>query len=130
MNKDNNIKTGLRCEVYRAKGYEDCSYDGISSRCDTVTLIGDGVDGPFEPDAKAPAVRLIRRDIDGIYVHAEPDLTHPSNAYELERIGHYNPWFMAGGCLLYSHDSRFRKAVGHSYAISLHDRVERDYSYG
>lgn len=70
--------------------------------------------GPFPPTDDAPAVRLVRRNIGGeIYVHAEPVAPCPPNACR-----------MAGGTFIYSCDSRFSEAVGHSYPISLHDRDE------
>lgn len=47
-----------------------------------------------------------------------------SYAAELARIGNPNPWFMAGGTLLDSCDSRFAQATGHSYAINFHDRCD------
>ena len=118
--------TGITCQIFTAPLFKECAAGGISSRVQKVTLIGDGVSGPFEPAPDAPAVRLVRRTFGGVeYVHAEPDLSHPSNLVELERIGSTCPWFMAGGALLNSSDSRFREATGHSYPISLHDRVEK-----
>lgn len=101
---------GLICEIFRWH-LGECSNGGLSSRVQAVTLID--ADGPFAPTDDRPAVRLVRRQLEGgEYVHAEPITDRPK------------PWFMAGGTFIFSHDSRWRDAVGHSYPISLHDRVE------
>ena len=74
----------------------------------------DATYGPFTPSDDAPAVRLVRRRIGGEeYIHAEPVDPCPSGACR-----------MAGGTFIYSCDSRYREAVGHSYPVSLHDRHE------
>ncbi len=104
---------GLLCEIFRPS-YGDCSAGGISSRFKSVTLMD--ADGPFEPTDDAPAVRLVRRKIypgEPEYVHAEPVEPCPGGACR-----------MAGGTFIYSCDSRFHEAVGHSYPVSLHDRHE------
>ena len=125
MKNEHEIVKGLHCQIYRSDLMGGCASGGISERVKNVTLIGDGVDGVFEPSVDAPAVKLVKRNIDGIYVHAEPDLTHATNATELARIGTETPWLMAGGTFIYSCDSRFGQAVGHSQPISLHDRFEK-----
>lgn len=104
--------TGLRCDIFRWS-LGECSAGGISSRVKTVTLM-DAANGPFEPSADAPAVKLVKRNIGGeIYVHAEPVEPCPAGACR-----------MAGGTFIHTCDSRYREAVGHSYPISLHDREE------
>lgn len=45
---------GLHCSIIGT----DCTNGGVTSGRKSVTLIGDGVSGPFAPDAEAPAVML------------------------------------------------------------------------
>lgn len=106
------MKTGIHCYIYRSD-LGECSLSGISSKTNTVTLIDPAVNiGPFAATEDAPAVRLVRRTFNGeVYVHAEPVIEK-------------TPCFMAGGTFIYSCDSRFHETVGHSYPVSLHDRVE------
>lgn len=100
---------GLRASIYTDE-IGECSNGGISSRVKYVTIVGDGIPEIFTADDKAPAVKIVRRVIWGKpYVHAEP-VDQPE--------GTAGP--MAGGCFIYSSDSRFP----HQYPISLHDRFE------
>lgn len=46
---------GLHCSVIGT----DCTNGGVTSGRKSVTLVADGVDGPFEPDDRAPEVALI-----------------------------------------------------------------------
>lgn len=92
----------------------DCSLHGISTKTETVVLID--ANGPFQPTTDMPAVKLVKRNIGGgIYVHAVP-------VWEAGKEP--KGCVMAGGCFIYSCDSRFHKAVGHSQPIALHDRYE------
>ena len=45
---------GLHCSVIGS----DCTNGGVTSGRDSVTLVGDGIRGPFEPSAECPEVRL------------------------------------------------------------------------
>lgn len=49
---------GLHCSVLRCGQYRDGSNGGATANVNSVTLIGDGVRGPFEPDEDAPALWL------------------------------------------------------------------------
>ena len=107
---------GIRAEIFRWK-LGDCSNGGLSSKVDTVTVIS--AEGPFQPDAEAPAVELKSIHVSGSHydhVYAKP----------IGIKGHS----MAGGTFIHSTDSRFGKAVEklagheHHYPIALHDRVE------
>ncbi len=96
---------GLICSVYTDRFIDVL---GVI-KTNQVTLIGDGVEGPFEPSEDAPAVRLVRRTFgDYKYLHAEPSL---------RRNG---AWYMASGKFIWTCDSRFPN----DYPIALHDRVE------
>jgi len=92
----------------------DCSNFGISSKCDKVTIIDENVPAMYEPTKEAPAVKIVRRTIYGEqYIHAEP----------IEQTSPKHRGWMAGGCFIYSCDSRFRQGVN-AYPVSLHDRQE------
>lgn len=110
----NKVK-GLRIHVYRWS-LGDCSMEGISSRYDSLILIGPGIDGPEVVDLDEPAenvVMLVKRRLFGTeeHLHLEP------------LDGHYavgSKWYMSGGNFGYSCDSRFPA----KYPLSIHDRYE------
>lgn len=53
-------KQGLHCSVLSDQGSRyDCTNGGISSGRKSLTLVADGVRGPFEPDEEAPEVTLL-----------------------------------------------------------------------
>lgn len=107
---------GLRLSVYRwASG--DCSNGGLSGRVNYVTLVSDDPDCPgqvFEPDADAPAVRMVKRRV----FPGQPEYVH------LEPVAGDGRRFMAGGAFAYSCDSRYAEMTGVRYPVSLHDRAE------
>ena len=106
-----NNNKGISCQIYRWN-LGECSNGGISSKFNEVVVIDPEINGPFEPDEKTPAVKLVRRTIYGeTYIHAEPIL--PSGEYK---------HFMAGGTFIYACDSRFRNVC--KYPVALHDRTE------
>lgn len=106
---------GLTLHVYHW-GLGDCSNDGISSRYDTLILIGDDVEGPVSVDLDNPpenVVTIVRRRLFGHeeYLHLEP----------LDGCGNGGKkWYMSGGNLAYTSDSRFPS----HYPLSIHDRHE------
>lgn len=72
----------------------------------------DAQKGPFEPDDIRQCVYIEKREIMGQeYVDCKP-------AYCRKR------WYMAGGNILYTSDSRFKQITGISYPIAIHDRYE------
>lgn len=107
---------GLIASILKRNG-EDCSNGGLSSRANGVCIVN--VDGPFEPSADYPAVKLVKRPRVGNVV-CEPLAEH-------ER----GEWLMAGGCYVTTSDSRFSEAVqrmsGYQFGfpVALHDRIER-----
>jgi len=101
------MKKGLLVHVLRARG--DCTAGGVTSKHDSFVLTGEGVPELFAPTKDAPELRLVRRDLNGEYLHAEP----------VERpVKMAGP--MAGGNFVYSSDGRFPNR----YPISVHDRFE------
>lgn len=104
---------GLRCSVYEDKSIGNCSNNGISARCKSVTLVGDGIPGIFESSESAPAVVLKKKNIGGEYLYAVPtDLVDDEREARLP--------VMFGGSFIYASDGRFPSRQ----PIPLHDRVE------
>ena len=101
---------GLIVGIYQSKEIGNCSNHGISSEAKTVTIIGSGIPEIFEPSDLAPAVKIVKRNIAGEYLHAEP----------LEGKNPKSIGWMAGGSFIYSCDGRFPS----DYPIPLHDRQE------
>jgi hypothetical protein len=96
---------GMTCEVYASKSIGDCTNGGISSKYNTLTLVGDGVPEIFEETEDRPAIFL--RQHMGDYI----------------AVPKTEKWTMMGGNFLYSCDSRFRQLVSGS-PIRIHDRIE------
>ena len=103
---------GMIASIYRGDRV-DCSMKGVSSRATKVCVIN--VDGPFEPDAETPAVRLVKRRYGNVV--AIP-------------VGLEDGQVMFGGTYVSTSDSRFNEAVeelsGYDFGfpVALHDRVE------
>lgn len=122
---------GLPVFVYRdtdpnTTRWGDSTNGGISSRCHRLTVVN--IDGPFEPDAQAPAVMIVRGNLRTIIlVPAEQDAHgewHPIPSNTQDYAG---PMF--GGNFAATSDSRFGEAIralgGQSHvALPIHDRVE------
>ena len=110
------MRTGLLVSVYKNPLYAGCANGGISETHDEVLLIDPDKDiGPFKQKDDVPTVKIVRRVIMGEqYVHAEP----------INRPDQGNVGWIAGGCFVYTSDSRYGRAVGHNYPISLHDRQD------
>lgn len=112
---------GLVCSILESKAFGNCSNNGVSSRCKSVTLCPDpaanadfGIPALFESDLDAPAVVLRTIKVgDREHVYAVP--------YELSDGGS-----MFGGCFIFCSDSRFPM----EYPIPLHDRTEEGRGYG
>ena len=105
---------GLTLHVYRS-GLGDCTLNGISSRYNTLILVGDEVEGPVSVDLDNPpenVVKIVRRTICGKeYMHLEP-LDGCNNGGK--------KWYMAGGNIASTCDSRFPS----QYPLEIHDRHE------
>jgi len=107
-------KKGLGVNVLR--GMHDSTNHGISSQFNRFILLDSAVSGPFEPDRKTPALRLVRRTISGKpYLHAEPLMPVPEGM-----VG-----YMFGGNFIYTSDSRFPSR----YPIPVHDRMDTEEQY-
>ena len=103
---------GMIASVFRSD-LGDCSNRGVSARAKKVCVIN--VEGPFDPDAETPAVRLVKRRYGNVV--AIP-------------VGLEDGEVMFGGTYVSTSDSRFHEAVeelsGYDFGfpVALHDRVE------
>lgn len=104
------MKKGLLVYVYRNAEFGGCTNGGVTDKFTKLTLVGDGVEGPFEVDDGEPYLELVRN---AYRVHAEP-----RNFGDVS--GLVGPMF--GGNFVYSSDSRFRKVC--PAPIPVHDRYE------
>jgi len=103
------IVKGMIVEVYKTGRLGDCTNGGISSKFDTLTLVGEGVPEIFEPSDNAPIVYL--KDHMGAYI-AVPQETFDGKQHS-----------MFGGSFLWTSDSRFRQNISEA-PLRIHDRVE------
>ncbi len=100
---------GLLVYTLTHRDRSDCTNNGLTSKFDKFILIGEGVQGPFDPNKDIPELKLVRRNIFGKpYVHAEP-------VERAEGVG-----WMFGGNYITTSDSRFPN----TYPIPVHDRQE------
>lgn len=104
---------GLICSILEDKDVANCSNGGISSKCRTVILVGEGIDEVFYVTPESPAVRIEKRRLIG---SKEPYLT----AYPIEKSPEGRTSYMAGGAFIWSSDSRFPA----DYPVPLHDRTD------
>lgn len=106
---------GMTASIFKP-GYGDASNGGISSRVSKVCIVN--VEGPFEPSADAPAVRLIKRERVGNVVCVPAD--HDES----------KEWLMFGGTYISCSDARFNRAVealsGYEFGfpVAFFDRKE------
>lgn len=101
---------GLIVEVLKHNN-RDCSNGGISSKSEYCLLVGSNVPEVFEAH-DYPVVTIVERKLHTNYL----------TAYPVDKEGNVVRGTMAGGCFIYSSDSRFRKIS--EYPVPLHDRHE------
>lgn len=107
---------GMVVSVFR-DDLGDCSANGLSSKFDKVTVVN--CEGPFEPSADRPAVKMEFGNIAGT-VKVVPVGDEYKDRHS-----------MFGGTFVYSSDSRFAKKCAEltglpfwSGAVPFHDRYE------
>lgn len=108
---------GLSVSVIVHKDMSDSSANGISSKNDSLILIGENgedLDSPFKGDENNTVMLVKRYLSNGIYLHCEP-VKKPE--------GMNGPMF--GGNFIYTSDSRFPS----KYPIPIHDRFETQEQY-
>ena len=104
-------KKGLMVKVLRSE--HDSTNNGVTSRFNRFILVDSEVSGPFEPDKKTPALKLVRRTIYGKpYIHAEPLAPVPPGY-----VG-----YIFGGNFIHTSDGRFPNR----YPIPVHDRMDTE----
>lgn len=106
---------GMTVDVFRALS-GDFSNNGVSARHDRLVVVN--VEGPAEPDDDRPAMYLEQGPGNGGWVLVpvaprEPGLLGP----------------MFGGNYAATSDGRWRRAVGHTGAVPIHDRYETPDQY-
>lgn len=106
----------LPLEIYKSN-LGDCSNGGISSRFKEILLICDeGYINIDENNLPENLCKLVERDLGfTVYKHIEP-------VAKANGVG-----WMAGGTLVYTCDSRFRRMS--EYPLVLHDRTESQKEY-
>lgn len=104
--KNKDIVKGLRCDILTDKSTGDCTNNGISSKHDSLILIGKNIPKIFETEDITQCAKL---DFYKNYARCKPIILK-------------NKWYMNGGNFLYSCDSRFREI--NKYPIPIHDRIE------
>ena len=107
---------GLLCWIYQAKGFPDCSNNGLSSRVEKVVLIGKGIPRITEAHEGAPAVWLVERELWGKECNYIEPVQKPNQG---------SIHWMFGGCLIYCSDARFPS----DHPLKLHDRQETKEEY-
>ena len=118
---------GICVGIYQSKDIGNCSNNGISSRCKSVTLVGGGSPQIFEPCEDRPAVIIVNRKIGSRdYLTAYPAIKNPeTGCWEIAPVPAGSVGWMAGGTFIYGSDSRFR----FDYPVPLHDRSETQEEY-
>ncbi|AGR48019.1 hypothetical protein PHIM7_300 [Sinorhizobium phage phiM7] len=111
---------GLTVNVYKSGTY-DCTLNGISSRTDRICVVN--MSGPFEPDESTPAAILVVNPVGNPVI--KPAIQRESDGEWVVAPG----WWMNGGNLAASSDSRFGEAVrklnpGFYGGLYIHDRQE------
>ena len=101
--------------VYKHGNY-DCTNNGISSKYDTLLLVGTVYIEVDDNNLPENAVKIVERKLFGkIYKHIEP-------CKKATQIG-----YMSGGNIAYSCDSRFRELS--ETPLLIHDRQESQELY-
>ncbi len=116
-----NKVTGILCDVYRAKGYGDCTNNGISSKYDAFVLVVPDVIGPFSPNETCPALYHCYLNPKRLYGHGFPDeIMHYAFPFPCPNNSRAFNGYMFGGNWLFSSDSRFPSKT----PIRIMDRKE------
>lgn len=122
---------GITASIYRAEFYDGRTELNEMRDVEEVTVVN--ADGPFEPEADAPAV-LLRKGHGGRTVRAVPAVKE-SGVWVEATVAERPIGPMAGGTYIATSDSRFSELVreitgGDFYgAVALHDRYEDQETY-
>ena len=120
-----NIHT-LDVEVYRFP-LGDCTNNGVSSRFRTLAIACPDGNNVFDSDIAIPVnfCMIERRRIKNIYGREEYEYMDivPATVNELGQIVKRPGWWMYGGNIAETSDSRFRVMTA-GYPVRIHDRQE------
>ncbi|MCR5453180.1 MAG: hypothetical protein K6F00_11190 [Lachnospiraceae bacterium] len=105
----------LSVEIYKNRR-GDCSNNGISSRFNEILIPCET--GYIEVDEANPPENLCKVVKRNLFM-GEPPYVHIEPWNKAEGAG-----WMAGGTIVDSCDSRFRREIGIDYPVHLHDRQE------
>ena len=112
----------LSVSVLRSARYGDCTYGGISSRFDELLIACP--DGPrtFDADEIMPLnfCMVERRDLGFTKIVNVVPATVNERGEIVKRPG----WWMCGGNVARTSDSRFYELSGVNYPLDIHDRRE------
>jgi hypothetical protein len=97
------VMKGLVCDIFKSDYNSDLNV--IASKCNSVTLVGEGIPEIFNASDDAPAVTW-KKIANTQHIAAVPEGE--------------TKWVMFGGTFIYTSDSRFPA----EYPIPLHDRIE------
>ena len=118
----------LSVNVYR-NSIGDCTNGGVSSRFDTLLVACPDGSVTFDSDVETPLnfCMVERRRICSVYGSmAEPVHLRivPACVDESGQIVKRPGWWMNGGNIADTADSRFSRMNGHYYPLTIHDRQE------
>jgi len=112
----------LDVEVYRSASLGDCTNGGVSSRFDKLLIACP--DGPwsFDGEKEVPInfCMIEKRSVFGEICSSIVPATVDESGRVVKRPG----WWMYGGNIASTSDSRFSDMKGHFYPLKIHDRRE------
>ena len=113
----------LSIEVYRNDRFGDCTNKGISSRFNELLLACLDGNISFDSDKELPLnfCMINRRQLFGDEEHQS---IVPATVDENGRVIARPGWWMCGGNIACTSDSRFTELKGHYYPLKIHDRRE------
>lgn len=113
----------LPIEVYKNGRFGDCTNNGISSRFSTLLLACPDGHITFDSDKELPLnfCMIERRRLFG---NEEHQSIIPATVDETGKVVARPGWWMFGGNIASTSDSRFTRLKGHYYPLDIHDRQE------
>lgn len=108
----------LPVNVYRNSRHGDCTNNGISKQFDTLLLYCPDGHITFDSDKETPLNFCALRERAGT-VHIVPAMITESGKVAARPF-----WYMNGGNIANTSDSRLHDMCGHYYPLNIHDRRE------
>ena len=104
--------------VYKNNVLGDCTNNGISSRFNTLLVYCPEGHRTFDSDKEIPLNFCVLRERAG-YIHIVPAMIT-----ETGKVAARPGWWMNGGNIAATSDSRLSEMTGHNYPLNIHDRRE------